>query len=160
VRDIGILQPAKWLHIDDQRAAVGAHQIVGYPTNTFSRNRSLQLEGLADDLSRRWIEVGQHQPREFKPRFISHVRVLGRAPIQACVVFLSQVPRKRPPWTTSCDGIRIEALPLFRDDAAVGGLVGTFEEVSASYLDGLHWLRPLDHLFIHAGDRFAVRKAW
>jgi hypothetical protein len=57
---VAILQRANRFHINDKWPAIGADQVVGHTANPFPRNHPPQLKGLADYLSRRWIEVGQH----------------------------------------------------------------------------------------------------
>jgi hypothetical protein len=136
---VGAPQRANRFHINDEWPAIGADQVVGHTANPFPRNHPSQLEGLADYLSRRWIEVGQHESPEFKSRLVSNVRVLGGAPIQAGIVFLSQVPRECSPGAASGDGFRIETSPLSGDDAAVSGSVGSFDEVLASLGYCLHY---------------------
>jgi hypothetical protein len=55
---VAILQRANRFHINDKWPAIGADQVVGHTANPFPRNHPPQLKGLADYLSRRWIEVG------------------------------------------------------------------------------------------------------
>jgi hypothetical protein len=159
VHYVGVLQRMSRFHINDKRPAVRAHQVVRHTANSFSLNDPAQLKGLADYLSLRWIEVGKQESREFKSRLISHVRALRRAPIQAGIALLAQVPRKCPPRATGGDGFRIETFPVAGYTAAVGGFVKSFDEVSASLAHSLH-AAPFRSPFIYVGDRFAARKVW